>query len=187
MTPAASTAAERSATTTSARSSSSRATSSRRSGRSQTVPRGQHNIVDTVPGQGDYTPLWQVNKVTFKSGVTPHLLRVKSRRRSRTAGRRSDRHRHQRPSSTAPCSASARSALPDSPPARRSTTTTSARSRSRPATRFCRSSRSRNGVAGQHNITEETIAPGRHRLPAALGDRQGEVDRLRPQASPHQL
>jgi hypothetical protein len=38
---------------------------------------GQHNIVDTVPGQPDYSPLWQVNMVTFKSGVTPYLLKGK--------------------------------------------------------------------------------------------------------------
>ena len=38
----------------------------------------QHNIVDTVPGRNDYTPLWQLNKVTFKSGVKPHLLRSRS-------------------------------------------------------------------------------------------------------------
>jgi hypothetical protein len=35
---------------------------------------GQHNIVDTVPGQSDYSPLWQLNNVTFKPGATPHLL-----------------------------------------------------------------------------------------------------------------
>ena len=35
---------------------------------------GQHNIIDTVPGQADYSPLWQLNKVTFKAGVTPRLL-----------------------------------------------------------------------------------------------------------------
>ena len=39
---------------------------------------GQHNIIDTVPGQPDYTPLWQVNMVTFKSGVTPRLLKSKA-------------------------------------------------------------------------------------------------------------
>jgi hypothetical protein len=39
---------------------------------------GQHNIVDTVPGRADYSPLWQVNKVTFKDGITPHLLRSKA-------------------------------------------------------------------------------------------------------------
>ena len=38
----------------------------------------QHNIVDTVPGRPDYTPLWQLNKVTFKSGVKPRLLRSRS-------------------------------------------------------------------------------------------------------------
>ena len=36
---------------------------------------GQHNIVDTVPGQSDYSPLWQVNMVTWKTGVTPRLLK----------------------------------------------------------------------------------------------------------------
>jgi hypothetical protein len=39
---------------------------------------GQHNIIDTVPGMADYSPLWQLNMVTFKSGVTPHLLRSKA-------------------------------------------------------------------------------------------------------------
>jgi hypothetical protein len=38
---------------------------------------GQHNIVDTVPGRADYSPLWQINMVTFKSGVTPYLLKSK--------------------------------------------------------------------------------------------------------------
>jgi len=38
---------------------------------------GQHNIVDVVPGQAAYSPLWRVNKVTFRSGVTPHLLKSK--------------------------------------------------------------------------------------------------------------
>jgi len=39
---------------------------------------GQHNIIDTVPGQADYSPLWQVNMVTFKDGTTPHLLKSKA-------------------------------------------------------------------------------------------------------------
>lgn len=39
---------------------------------------GQHNIVDTVPGRPDYSPLWQVRMVTFKSGVTPYLLKSKA-------------------------------------------------------------------------------------------------------------
>lgn len=37
--------------------------------------KAQHNIVDTVPGKPDYSPLWQVNKVTWKSGISPRLLR----------------------------------------------------------------------------------------------------------------
>jgi hypothetical protein len=36
---------------------------------------GQHNIIDTVPGRPDYSPLWQINKVTWKDGVTPRLLK----------------------------------------------------------------------------------------------------------------
>jgi hypothetical protein len=39
---------------------------------------GQHNIIDTVPGRADYSPLWQVNMVTFKDGVTPRLLKSKA-------------------------------------------------------------------------------------------------------------
>jgi hypothetical protein len=39
---------------------------------------GQHNIIDTVPGRADYSPLWQVNMVTFKDGVTPSLLKSKA-------------------------------------------------------------------------------------------------------------
>src|SRR5689334_7601675 len=38
----------------------------------------QHNIVDTVPGQSDYSPLWQVNMVTFASGLAPYLLKSKA-------------------------------------------------------------------------------------------------------------
>lgn len=39
---------------------------------------GQHNIVDTVPSQASYSPLWQINTVTFKTGVTPYLLKSKA-------------------------------------------------------------------------------------------------------------
>jgi hypothetical protein len=39
---------------------------------------GQHNIIDAVPGQAAYSPLWQINMVTFKSGVTPYLLKSKA-------------------------------------------------------------------------------------------------------------
>jgi hypothetical protein len=38
----------------------------------------QHNIIDTVPGQSDYSPLWQLNMVTFKSGIAPYLLKSKA-------------------------------------------------------------------------------------------------------------
>jgi hypothetical protein len=35
---------------------------------------GQSNIVDTVPGMADYSPLWQVSEVTWKDDVTARLL-----------------------------------------------------------------------------------------------------------------
>jgi hypothetical protein len=38
-------------------------------------PSGQHNIVDTVPGRADYSPLWQVSTVTWQGSATPRLLR----------------------------------------------------------------------------------------------------------------
>lgn len=39
---------------------------------------GQFNIIDTVPGQTKYTPLWAVRLVTWTSGVTPRVLRSRS-------------------------------------------------------------------------------------------------------------
>jgi hypothetical protein len=36
---------------------------------------GQRNVIDTVPGRRDYTPLWAVRLVTWKSGETPRVLR----------------------------------------------------------------------------------------------------------------
>ena len=33
------------------------------------------NIIDTVPGRKDYTPLWSVRLVTWKDGVTPRVLK----------------------------------------------------------------------------------------------------------------
>jgi hypothetical protein len=35
----------------------------------------QVNIIDTVPGRRDYTPLWAVRLVTWKDGVSPRVLR----------------------------------------------------------------------------------------------------------------
>jgi hypothetical protein len=35
---------------------------------------GQYNIIDVVPGQKGYTPLWDVNLVTWKAGTTPRKL-----------------------------------------------------------------------------------------------------------------
>jgi hypothetical protein len=39
---------------------------------------GQVNIIDTVPGQKSYTPLWGVRLVTWNAGVTPRVLRSRS-------------------------------------------------------------------------------------------------------------
>jgi len=38
----------------------------------------QRNIIDTVPGRRDYTPLWAVRMVTWKDGTTARVLRSKS-------------------------------------------------------------------------------------------------------------
>ena len=38
----------------------------------------QRNVVDTVPGRSDYTPLWAVRMVTWKDGVAPRVLRSRS-------------------------------------------------------------------------------------------------------------
>jgi hypothetical protein len=35
---------------------------------------GQRNVIDTVPGQASYSPLWLVNKVTWAAGKTPRTL-----------------------------------------------------------------------------------------------------------------
>ena len=35
---------------------------------------GQRNVIDTVPGQASYSPLWLVDKVTWAAGKTPRTL-----------------------------------------------------------------------------------------------------------------
>ncbi len=35
----------------------------------------QRNVIDTVPGRRDYTPLWAVNMVTWNDNETPRVLR----------------------------------------------------------------------------------------------------------------
>ena len=37
--------------------------------------RDQRNIIDTVPGRADYTPLWAVRMVTWKDGSSARALR----------------------------------------------------------------------------------------------------------------
>jgi hypothetical protein len=129
---------------------------------------GQHNIVDTVPGRRSYTPLWQLNQVTFKPGATRHLLRsradvVAARKRGevtveatkvvvncpvlgfgqkRVAGFSAGKTIHYYdlgPVNVAPGNAVL------------------------PLVALT------NGVAGQHNITEETIAPGATDYPPLWG------------------
>jgi hypothetical protein len=36
---------------------------------------GQKNVIDVVPGQRGYTPLWQVSMVTWAESATPRVLR----------------------------------------------------------------------------------------------------------------
>jgi hypothetical protein len=35
----------------------------------------QRNVVDTVPGRRDYTPLWAVRMVTWRQGANVRVLR----------------------------------------------------------------------------------------------------------------
>lgn len=37
--------------------------------------RAQRNIIDTVPGMDDYTPLWKVTMLTWKDSATPRTLK----------------------------------------------------------------------------------------------------------------
>jgi hypothetical protein len=47
----------------------------------------QYNIIDVVPGETGYTPLWGINLVTWKSGVTPRkLTSAAAVRKARSAG-----------------------------------------------------------------------------------------------------
>ena len=47
----------------------------------------QRNIVDTVPGKSDYTPLWAVRMVTWKSGSSARVLRSAAAvRKAQSAG-----------------------------------------------------------------------------------------------------
>jgi hypothetical protein len=46
---------------------------------------GQRNIVDTVPGRANYSPLWRVQKVTWAEGATPRVLKSAAEVRSASA------------------------------------------------------------------------------------------------------
>ena len=49
---------------------------------------GQRNVIDTVPGRSDYTPLWGVRLVTWKDGQAASVLRSAAAvRRAAAAGR----------------------------------------------------------------------------------------------------
>ena len=113
-------------------------------GRRSATP-GQHNIVDTVPGHAHYSPLWQINKVTFKSGVTPYLLKSKAVLGFGQKGvpgfsaRKTIHYYDLGPVKVAPGNAVV------------------------PLVALS------NGVAGQHNITEDKIAPGATDYPRLWG------------------
>jgi hypothetical protein len=130
--------------------------------------RGQHNIVDTVPGQSDYTPLWQLNKVTFKPGVTPHLLRS---RNDVEAARKNGEVTIVATNTVVNCpvlgfgqkrvpgfSAGKTIHYYDLGPVKVA-----------PGNAVLPLIAITNGVAGQHNITEETIAPGATDYPPLWG------------------
>jgi hypothetical protein len=47
---------------------------------------GQRNIIDTVPGRKDYTPLWAVRMVTWSDGASARVLRSAAAVRKAVAG-----------------------------------------------------------------------------------------------------
>jgi len=47
---------------------------------------GQRNIIDTVPGRKDYTPLWAVRMVTWKTSANARVLRSASAVRAAERG-----------------------------------------------------------------------------------------------------
>jgi hypothetical protein len=46
----------------------------------------QHNVIDVVPGQAGYTPLWRVTMVTWSAGATARVLGSAAAIRSAAAG-----------------------------------------------------------------------------------------------------
>jgi hypothetical protein len=46
----------------------------------------QHNVIDVVPGQRAYTPLWRVTMVTWRSGASARVLSSAAAIRSAVAG-----------------------------------------------------------------------------------------------------
>jgi len=129
---------------------------------------GQHNIVDTVPGRSDYSPLWQLNKVTFKAGVKPHLLR--SRSDVEAARKRGE------------VTVAATATVVNCPVLGFGQTRVAGFSAGKtihyydlgpvkvaPGNAVLPLVAITNGVPGQHNITEETIAPGATDYPPLWG------------------
>ena len=128
----------------------------------------QHNIVDTVPGQAQYTPLWKLNTVTFKAGVKPHLLR--SRGDVLAAVR------------TGQATVSATSTVVNCPVLGFGQKRVAGFSAGKtihyydlgpvnvaPGNAVLPLVAVTNGVDGQHNISEETIAPGATNYPPLWG------------------
>ena len=46
---------------------------------------GQKNVIDVVPGQRGYTPLWRVSMVTWADGATPRVLKSAAQVRAAAA------------------------------------------------------------------------------------------------------
>jgi hypothetical protein len=128
----------------------------------------QHNIVDTVPGQAGYSPLWQINKVTFKAGVTAYLLKSKAAVESAV--------------SKGDATITSTSTVVNCPVLGFGQKRVAGFSAGKtihyydlgpvkvaPGNAVLPLVALTNGVAGQHNITEETIAPGATDYPPLWG------------------
>jgi hypothetical protein len=126
---------------------------------------GQHNIIDTVPGKADYSPLWQVMMVTFKPGVTPRLLDSASAvRQAKAAGDVTIR-----PTSTVvncPVLGFGQKRVTGFSNGHRIHYYDDGPVKVRPGNDAAPLYAPMNGVAGQHNIAVESIAPGQTKYPA---------------------
>ncbi len=135
------------------------------------------------PGGADYSPLWQVSMVTWKSTATPRLLRSKA-----------DVEAAQKAGEVTVAKTPTVVNCPVLGFAQKRITGFSSGHvihyyddgpvKVKPGNATAPLYAPMNGVAGQHNIALENVAPGPDQLSAAVDDHRGRVEGRRPQDAP---